>query len=264
MNSDLTSSASATARRLAEGCVELERQLQALGADGAGADAQAVASGVHGVRKLGKSLRGGFVLFGLGKSAGREIQAVGRLLAAPRDAVSRRSTWGRLGWNDGSPSAAAILTLLDEHTASAARRPPPEVIAWCLERVSAASGILGSLDPASLDGRLSAGLAKLEKAVIKRCRKLPRRGEEDFHDARKALKAHLGALTFLHGKSALEPLRVELAELLGDENDLATLRHWLLVHGFTSALVPDLWDKLEKRQEKLRVKAIRDAKKIAK
>ena len=103
-------------------------------------------------------------------------------------------------------------------------------------------------------------LEKLAKQVAKRCRNLDHRGEEDFHDARKALKAYLGALAFLPAGSVTPaPKMGELAELLGDENDLATLSNWLEEHGFTADFVPSLWHALTKSRHKLRKRAMRDA-----
>ena len=156
-----------------------------------------VAEEIHAIRKLGKSLRGGFALFRLEKSAALEIQAIGRLLSGPRDAVSRLNTWNKLGWVGDPGISAAIAGLLDQHTHSAARRPPPETIAWCVDRVGAALDELQSLPKEHLPERISKGLAKLEKRTLQRCRKLDHREEEDFHEARKAVKAWLGAIGFL-------------------------------------------------------------------
>jgi hypothetical protein len=93
--------------------------------------------------------------------------------------------------------------------------------------------------------------------VIKRCRKLDPSAKEDFHDARKALKAYLGALGFMpEGLITPDPILADLPELLGDENDLATLSEWLEKHGFTAELVPDLWNKLKERRHHLRSEVI--------
>ncbi len=241
--------------QLVHGCDTMERLLHGLG------DAKGrVAEEVHAIRKLGKSLRGGFSLFQLGKSSAREIQAIGRLLSGPRDAVSRLNTWRKLAWDEDATAAAAIVALLDQQTHSAARRPPLETVAWCIERVSAARKNLHELPAEDLPDRLGRGLRKLSKQVAKRCRNLDHRGEEDFHDARKALKAYLGALGFLpEGAIPLDPKMAELPELLGDENDLATLSDWLEGHGFTADFVPDLWKKLTEARRTLRKQAIRDA-----
>jgi hypothetical protein len=240
--------------QLAGGCERMEHLLRGL-LDTRGR----IAEEVHATRKLGKSLRGGFALFGLGKSSSREIQAIGRLLSGPRDAVSRLGTWKKVAWDEDAPAAAAIVALLEQQTHSAARRPPPETVAWCVERVRSALRNLEELPAGSLAARIADGLEKLDKQVIKRCRKLDRAGKEDFHNARKALKAHLGALGFLPpGLVPLDPKLAELPELLGDENDLATLSEWLEKHGFTAELVPGLWEKLKLLRHQLRSEVIRE------
>ncbi len=241
--------------QLASGCDTMERLLLGL-IDSKGR----VAEEVHALRKLSKSLRGGFSLFRLGKSSAKEIQAIGRLLSGPRDAVSRLNTWHKLGWKMEPSATAAITGLLDQQTHSAARRPPPETVAWCIERVTAARNNLAALPAENLSERLDLGLNKLARQVAKRCRNLDHRSEEDFHDARKALKAYLGALGFLpEGSVALDPKMFELAELLGDENDLATLSNWLDEHGFTTDFVAGLWHRLTEARQKLRKRALRDA-----
>lgn len=212
-----------------------------------------IAEEVHAIRKSGKSLRGGFALLGLKKNSAKEIQAIGRLLSGPRDAVSRLSTWEKVGWADDPSAAIAIRELLVQQTHSAARRPPPETVGWCVERVAAARANLLELPEEVLPDRLAKGLKKLGKKMAKRCRNLDCCGREDFHDARKALKAYLGAVTFLpDGPSGLEKKLTDLPELLGDENDLATLSFWLETHGFTDLFVPTLWRKIEATRQKLR------------
>jgi hypothetical protein len=242
-------------QQLAGGCDTMARLLIGL-LDSKGR----VAEEVHAIRKLGKSLRGGFSLFRLGKTSAKEIQAIGRLLSGPRDAVSRLSTWNKLGWAEDAAAAAAIVGLLEQQTHSAARRPPPETVAWCIERVTAARIHLDELPAEDLSERLAHGLGKLSRQVAKRCRKLEHRNEEDFHDARKALKAYLGALAFLpEGVVTTVSKMVELPELLGDENDLATLSVWLDEHGFTKHFVPSLWEKLTEARQALRNEAMYDA-----
>ena len=240
--------------QLAGGCDRMERLLHGL-LDSRGR----IAEEVHATRKLGKSLRGGFALFGLGKNSSREVQAIGRLLSGPRDAVSRLSTWKKVAWDDDAVAAAAIGTLLEQQTHSAARKPPLETITWCVGRVNAARRNLEELSPESLGERIAHGLRKLDKQVLKRCRSLDHSGKEDFHDARKALKAYLGALGFMpEGLITLDPKVAELPELLGDENDLATLSEWLESHGFTAELVPGLWTKLKELRNRLRSEVIHD------
>lgn len=255
MNSLSEEDARFAREQLTAGCETMERLLAGL-LDSKGR----VAEEIHAIRKLGKSLRGGFALFRLGKTSAKEIQVIGRLLSGPRDAVSRLNTWNKLKWKGDAPVVAAIAGLLDQQTHSAARRPPPETMAWCVERVVAARKNLHDLPVENLAERLDAGLKKLGKQVIKRCKRLEQRGEEDFHDARKALKAYLGALGFLpKGVITLHPLMNELPEILGDENDLATLAAWLEEHGFTADFVPDLWETLEDRWNQLREQAMLDA-----
>ena len=245
--------------RLAAGCDQMKDLLNGL-LDSKGR----VAEEVHAIRKLGKSLRGGFTLFRLDKSAALEIQAIGRLLAAPRDAVSRQNTWRKLKWEADPGLAAAIAGLLEIHVHSAARRPPHETITWASARVDAALAELEPLPSADLARRIAEGLAKLEQRLIKRCRRLDHRAEEDFHEARKALKAWLGAVGFLpEGTLTADPLLHEMAEFLGDENDLATLSAWLDEHGFTKHFAPDLWETLRASRKRLQKRAIKDAAKLA-
>ncbi len=244
--------------QLLRGCETMERLLGELN-DSKGS----VAGEVHAIRKLGKSLRGGFALFRLEKTSAREIQAIGRLLADSRDAVSRLSTWEKISFPSDDSSHAPIAELLNQQVHSAAQLPPTEAIAWCIQRASAAKQNLQSLTEESLAERLTLGLKKLNTRVTKRCRDLDHRGEEDFHDARKALKAYLGALGFLPENGCMiDPRMGELAELLGDENDLATLSAWLEKHGFTAHFAPALWEKIEKSRRKLRKSAIRDAERL--
>ncbi len=249
------SDAASARGKLADGCGLMTQLLSGL-LDSSGR----VADEVHAIRKLGKSLRGGFELFGLGKSSAAEIQAIGRLLSESRDAVSRLKTWTKLAWSEDALVAAAIGGLLEQHTHSAARRPPQETIAWCRERVDRATQDLGRLPEEDLAKTIGKGLAKLEKRVLKRCRRLNHREEEDFHEARKAVKAWLGAVGFLpEGLVPAAPVLEGVAEMLGDENDLATLSAWLEAHGFTHRFAPDLRAALESARRKLQKQVIRDA-----
>ena len=255
MTSPTENDARFACEQLATGCDRMEHLLQGLLNPKGG-----VAEKVHAIRKLGKTLRGGFSLFRLGKTSAREIQAIGRLLSEPRDAVSRLNSWRKLRWKGDGSAAAAIAGLLDQQTHSAASQPPPETVSWCAERVAAARSHLKELPEEHLAERIEVGIQKLRKQVAKRCREMDHRAEEDFHDARKALKAYLGAVGFLpEGSVAIDPRMTALAELLGDENDLATLSNWLEGHGFTADFVPSLWKKLKDSRSKLRRRAIREA-----
>jgi hypothetical protein len=244
--------------QLLKGCDVMERSLHALLAGNG-----RVADEVHAIRKLGKSLRGGFALFRLGKSSAKEIQTIGRLLSEPRDAVSRYNTWNKLAWDQDPEAQAAIGQLLEQQTHSAARRPPAETISWCIARVSQARKLLNDLSVEELPDRLAVGLRKLSKQLNKRCRALDTREEESFHDARKALKAYLGALAYLPEESTpQDPKMADLASLLGDENDLATLAEWLENHGFTEQFTPSLWKQLKSSRAELRKQALADAGKL--
>lgn len=246
--------------QLARGCNTMEQLLNGL-LDSKGR----VAEEVHAIRKLGKSLRGGFSLFLLEKNSSKEVQTIGRLLSSPRDAISRFSTWTKLNWQGGGSTFAAIHGMLEQQTHSAARRPPPETVSWCIERVTAARNHLLALSPETLPERMEIGIQKLGKRVIKRCRRLHKHGEEDFHDARKALKAYLGAIAFLpQGTIVPAAEMTELAEILGDENDLTTLSIWLESHGFSEDFASGIWEKLGDSRAKLRQQAIADATVLAK
>lgn len=220
-----------------------------------------VADEVHAIRKLGKSLRGGFHLFRLESTAAREIQAIGRLLSGPRDAVSRQSTWRKLEWNADEASAAAISGLLELYVQSAARRPPQAAVDWCLTRVDEARFALENIPQDDLPSRIEEGIKKLRKKLRRRAKCLDHRAEEDFHEARKAVKAWLGVMALLpDGSLEASPESHELAEILGDENDLATLSAWLEVHGFTDLFAPDLWHQIATRRLELQKSALGKAK----
>ncbi len=252
----LTESTALIARQhLATGCETMGLMLRGL------LDSQGgVAAEIHAVRKHGKVLRGGFALFELDQSSSLEIQGIGRLLAGPRDAVSRLSTWHQLAWDGDRKLVATIAGQLEFHARLAALQPPPETIEWGLERVAAALVELHALPAASLAKRISSGFGKLTERSVKRCRKLKHRDAADFHPARKALKSWLGAVGFLPaGWIVASPEICQLTEVLGDENDLHTLSVWLRQHGFTARFAPDLWDQINGSRRKLRREIIKDA-----
>ena len=255
MNANDPISALAVRDKLIAGCLTMKRLLPGL------RDSQGrVAEEVHAIRKLGKSLRGGFALFRMEKSAGLEIQAIGRLLSGSRDAVSRTGTWNKIGWAADPAMADAILGLLEIQVSAASRRPSEATLHWCLGRVDAAIAALQGLDEARLARCLASGMKKLEQRAIKRTHHLDHRNPEGFHEARKALKAWLGASDYLpEGFSAAPPLYADLAEILGDENDIATLTHWLERHGFTRKIAPDLNATLAKRRRETQKSIIKMA-----
>jgi hypothetical protein len=131
--------------------------------------------------------------------------------------------------------------------------------------VDAALAELEKLPEGDLSSRLAKGLKKLTRRALKRCGRLDHRDEEDFHEARKAVKALLGASGILpEGVAALDPLFHDLAELLGDENDLVTLSVWLEGHGFTKRFAPDLWETLAATRRKLQKRVMREAENLPK
>lgn len=238
---------------LAGDCVLLERRLVAL------LRARTrIAPEVRLIRKLGKSLRGGLELLGMAEDAGRGIQGIGRLLGGDRDAVSRSETWRCLAWDDDGGAAAAIAGLLDQQRLAADRPPPPEAVAWCLGRSrEARAALLAALEP---EARPLKQLKRLHRRMVKHCRLMERRRETDFHEARKALKAWLGAARLLPELSSGIAAKVErLSGILGRENDLAVLEHWLDDHGFTKQLVPGLWETTAAARRRLQDRAIRKA-----
>lgn len=215
---------------------------------------------IHAIRKFTKSLRGGFSLLDHGKRAAKEIQAIARLLSGSRDAVSRRNTWEKLAWNDEPTAAAAIQAWLATKVRIADFRPSPDVIAWCHARLANAQRQLEDLPQDELPERMSRGQAHLRHQVRKCCNALAHGKPKDFHELRKALKAYLGSMEFLPEATVpADPIFSDLAEMLGDENDLTTMAEWLNGHGFTKALVPDLWKHLRKIHRKVRKQAAQDA-----
>ena len=167
-------------------------------------------------------------------------------------AGSRCSVWGNPPPWKSRPSAAcspgrAMRSRVSTHGTSWAgpanpRWPPPSEVCWsnrptpppAARRLRPLRGVSrgwmplrASCKPCRKRIWRSASprvLPNWRRKAVSRCRKLDHRAEEDFHEARKALKAWTGALGFLHeGTVKVEPILHELAELLGDENDLATL-----------------------------------------
>ena len=241
--------------QLRAGCATMQAMLTRLqSSEGTAAEE------IHAIRKFTKSLRGGFSLLHLGKTAAKEIQAIGRLLSGSRDAVSRLNTWEKLAWDADPAAAAAIQAWLATKVRIADYRPSPEVSAWCHARLANAQRALEDLPHDELPERMARGQARLRQQVRKCCDALAHGKPKDFHELRKSLKAYLGALEFLPETTVpADPILSELAEMLGDENDLTTMADWLNAHGFTKALVPDLWKHLHKTRRKVRKQAARDA-----
>lgn len=71
------------------------------------------------IRRLVRLLRSGFSMSGMRKSAARELQAVARVLADPREAVRRIGVWRKLAWNGDAVVAAAVSSMLDHQAGPA-------------------------------------------------------------------------------------------------------------------------------------------------
>jgi len=249
MNKEQLRSPAEVRERLVTTCQEMARRLRGL------LDAKTrVADETHALRKFGKSLRGGMTLLGVPKSARRAVGAVGKMLGAPRDSVSRSTTWHRLGLAEGphagESSVLAISALLGVHARSATRRPPAAAVEWEEIRLQHASTALLALAADDLEARVEAGRRHLAKQLRKRLKTVRHHpGASELHELRKALKAWIGALHHL-GEDADKSL-VEYADLLGDVNDLEVLGSWLEAHGFSPALAPLPWKALRTRLNRL-------------
>jgi len=248
----------AVRQALGKACDEMLRRLHALLKP-----EHKVAKEVHALRKLGKSVRGGMVLLEMEPETIRTVTAVGRLLGGARDAVSRRTTWERLGLDDGplagDPSVIAVGAFIKNHAKSATRRPPEEVVSWAEARLHQAKAALKAIPSGELSGRLDEGRKRLAKRLKKRLKRLERDdpGAEELHGARKALKAWLGALG--HLDETPPPAMTALADLLGDINDLHTLADWLHAHGFSPELAPEPWKALREKLDALEKSALAEA-----
>jgi hypothetical protein len=243
---------------LSQACDEMRCRLQALLKP-----EHKVAKEVHALRKLGKSVRGGMVLLEVEPENIRAVTAVGRLLGGARDAVSRRTTWERLGIEDGplagDPAVIAVGALLRNHAKAAARRPPAEIVSWAEARLREAKAALKKIPASEVAERLENGRKHLAKRLKKRLKRLERGdpGADELHGVRKALKAWLGALA--HLSETPPPAMTALADLLGDINDLHTLADWLHAHGFSPELAPEPWKALREKLDALEKSALAEA-----
>jgi CHAD domain-containing protein len=237
-------------------CVEMDHLLGGLN-DSHGK----VAEEIHQVRRLGKRLRGALAMCGEPKPCLRWVAVIGRILGGSRDATVRVRTWSKLAPDEAVAGSveAAIGALLELEAAAMNRRPPQAVIDWS----HAALGQVVSRLAARGDEEMAAcsfdGVARLERQLRKRLKRaLQRVRNEDFHDCRKAVKAWLGGLSMVvPGVEVAGMAEAEnLAESLGEENDLEVLACWLTTRGFTPATAGAVWKTLRKRQEKIRRRSI--------
>jgi len=206
------------------------------------------------IRRLVRLLRSGFSMLGMRKSAARELQAVARVLADPREAVRRIGVWRKLAWNGDTVVAAAVSSMLNHQAGSPGLYPPPAVVAWCVSRVdNAAAHLAGATSkrrPKPADE-----LRRLGRIAAKRSLKLAA-GGSGFEAARKALREWTAATAFAAAGATSEmPDTGKLAALLSDERDLTRFAEWLENHGFSRKLAPDLWRDLKLALQRTRKEA---------
>ena len=245
-----------TRAALIAACVEMERLLGGLN-DSHGR----VAEEIHQVRKLGKRLRGALAMCGEPKPCIRWIAVIGRMLGGTRDATVRVKTWKSLdiGENAVGSVEAAIGALLDLEASAANRRPPQAVVDWSHAALGQVVSRLAARTEEEMAASAVEGVARLERQLRKQLKRaLQRVHNEDFHECRKAAKAWLGGLSLVRPGVDLPGVEQagQLAESLGDENDLEVLACWLTSRGFTPATAGTAWKLLHKRQERVRRRSI--------
>jgi len=220
-----------------------------------------VAEEIHEVRKLGKRLRGALMIARDAKPCIRWVAVIGRMLGGTRDAVVRADTWARLGFEEPEAgSIEAVIGALIEHQAkAAARKPPAEVVEWSLAALSQIRERLEDEKREELVARCEKGAEQMLRRLRKRLKKAAGEAEdEDFHEARKAVKAWLGGMQVLAPERQLpvEAALDKLADHLGEEHDLDVLGAWLTARGFTPATAPRVWKRLPKLQSRARRKSL--------
>lgn len=244
--------------QLLERCHEMQDRIVAVNAPGADVPRE-----VHAIRQLGKALRGGFAAFQLEKTAAAEIQAIGRLFSEPRDTVSRLNTWKHLVWVDAPEISSAVGCLLARQVSQSAHQPPHEAMQWCLTRADLARKCLSDVSEKQLRARCRKGIKRISANLAKQSAPLINSKKTEHHEARKAIKAWLGACQVFPDHLLLaDPALEAIADSLGRENDLFTLGAWLRRHGFTRRLVPSLWKQIDLKGTKLRRKIRKRAKRL--
>lgn len=255
---------------------ELESALGHLAAAGTDPD-----KALHDCRKRLKSVRAliGLVRAGdpkFARAQNARCQKASARLAAPREAAALVETLDRLA--EEYPGEAAVGTL-DPIRAELLARHASVLDQDLRKAVDAAAAacrtVLGRFDGLALPDQpeaaaeiLAAGVRKTMQRARKALRHAKERGESgDFHDLRKAAKAHTRHLALL-GK--VWPSRVKpqikaldgLGDRLGDLHDIFVLRALLHDDGrpLGSPATTQLLDRLARRTErKLRKTCLRDA-----
>lgn len=237
-------------------CREMESLLSSLGSE-----PERVGEVIHALRKKGKVLRGALVMIGESKASIRRIALIGGMLGQARDAVVRLKTLSQLLPGEVAKESAesALLSLLEQEAYAASRQPPAEVVEWSLAALAKVRDRLEVKDDAEIAAAAAEGATKLERQFVKRLKRaLDRVRNQDFHDCRKTAKAWLGGMALTAPERALRGGQeaAQLADALGEENDLEVLSAWLSAQGFTHSICPTVWKVLRKRQEKVRRQSI--------
>ena len=149
--------------------------------------------------------------------------------------------------------------MLDLEASAANRRPPQAVVDWSHAALGQVVSRLAARTEEEMAASAVEGVARLERQLRKQLKRaLQRVRNEDFHDCRKAAKAWLGGLSLVRPGVDLPGVEEagQLAESLGDENDLEVLACWLTSRGFTPATAGTAWKQLHKRQERVRRRSI--------
>ena len=207
---------------------------------------------IHQLRKLGKSLRGGIAMCKLDPHALDHLQAIGRMFSDARDSFVRLQTWDALNWHEDAIAYAAITAALEAQLDASSSPPSPAMIDWCLMLLGPVTDTIRSAPIELMAQALAIGIQQQDELIAKRCLQLQSKHPERFHRCRKAIKARLGGLDYLPcPQPELKATYKPLSDQLGEENDLATLAHWLDHHGFSQKLLPSLWCALKDKQRAL-------------
>ena len=230
---------------------------------------------IHTLRKRGKRLRGGLVLFAAPKHVLHDLRDMGRMLGASRDAAVRQATLRGLraepGEAFGGDAALNVAeALLAEEASFGCGTPPPTVLGFLADRLAGVEAWLRAPRPDPAADSLVARVGHLEQRALKRLENIARKGARPphFHEARKAVKRLHGALWFLRPASEVHAAKtmrrlVVLGDDLGGINDLDVLELWLNRAGLTAAHLPGLHRAMARRRHRLAVHVTRRARALA-
>ncbi len=241
--------------RLLAACDEMDGRLEAVGGDGALAEA------IHSSRKLGKKLRGGLMIAGAGKPLLRQVGLIGTLMGPTRDAQVRRETWRSLRRGEVEEGSIEwLIGALVEHQAGLASvTPAPEVVGWSRGAVGEVRQWLARQDGEAFEEACREGSSRLLRSLRKRLKRAVEKVDDaDFHAARRSTKFWLGGMKILNPGQVREVAEVieDLGEVLGEEHDLDVFGAWLLDNGFSPATAPRVWKRLPKLQSRARRRSL--------